>query len=139
MEDRRVYAVTAFGTEIVRYDRGGRWYAECDGQRQRITIPQAVAWALEPGSIVHHYIPGGANFYAALARARALEDDRASEDTRDDAHHIRSPVGSDVTLCGRPAWRVSIAIGFTDSWPDEINGCWTCLQKAREMNAWLRR
>ena len=68
--DRRVHAVSADGkTQIVRYDRQGRWFMEFDdGKRERIRdLRKAVAMAMilkAGGGEVHLGRPGGRHFDA---------------------------------------------------------------------------
>lgn len=40
--DRTVHATTGDGTEIVRYDRAGKWYLEQkDGTRRQVSVKEA--------------------------------------------------------------------------------------------------
>lgn len=70
MIDRRIHARTPVGNEIVRYDRSGKWYVEsAQLPRQRITIAQAVAFAIGSGAEVNLGLPGGKAFDAKFAAA----------------------------------------------------------------------
>lgn len=71
VSDRTVHARLSNGTEIVRYDRAGKWYAEAPSKkripRQLLTITQAVEMALaDPGTEVLMGRPGGAKFDALM-------------------------------------------------------------------------
>lgn len=75
--DRIVHAVSKTGaTEVVRYDRQGRWYLEQSGapQRMRLTTVQAAAAqavAMEQdGGIIFTGKPGGKQFDAKVLGAR---------------------------------------------------------------------
>ena len=62
--DRVVHAFLKDGTEIVRYDRAGKWYAErWDTQRQRLTIKNAATMTLnDPESHINFNMVGGTQF-----------------------------------------------------------------------------
>lgn len=61
--DRRVHAEHPDGTQVVRYDKAGKWYVERAGDpRQAVTIAQAVREALRPSMRVRLGVPGGATF-----------------------------------------------------------------------------
>lgn len=75
-EVRNVHAERDDGTQIVRYERAGKWYAEFLGgvmkiPRKALTIAaasqQAVEWE-RIGGIIHLGRPGGGAFDAKVAR-----------------------------------------------------------------------
>lgn len=55
----------------------------------------------------------------------------------EDADHIKSPVDSGYTLCGQVAWRVLNVLNFDDPRPNDADGCWTCIEKAKNIDAGL--
>lgn len=61
MADRRVHAVLENGTEIVRYERAGKWYAEHDGGRDRLAIRDAARRAAHAATHTRG-LPGGSFF-----------------------------------------------------------------------------
>lgn len=71
--DRCVHARTHDGVEVVRYDRGGKWYAEpTDGTpRRALTLARAVELATQPGSTAVLRLPGGGAFDSAVRRHRS--------------------------------------------------------------------
>jgi hypothetical protein len=68
--ERIVHAKTADGTEIVRYDKAGKWYAEpSEGKRRSISLSEAVDLALSSGSSGaddRHY--GGTRFQSEIRK-----------------------------------------------------------------------
>lgn len=58
---RRRHALLPGGTEIVRYERAGKWWAEKDGARERLTIREAAKMAAGE-SIINRGLPGGSMF-----------------------------------------------------------------------------
>ncbi|WP_256840367.1 hypothetical protein [Ornithinimicrobium faecis] len=70
--DRTVHAILSDRTEIVRYDRAGKWYAEpADPQSRRrlITITEAVRLTVAEGIWWGVDQPGGLSFDAKVRRA----------------------------------------------------------------------
>jgi hypothetical protein len=69
--DRTVHASLKDGSEIVRYDREGRWYLEWpDGsERQVLKVRDAVELAADPDKVdqVYSGLPGGAQFDRKIA------------------------------------------------------------------------
>jgi hypothetical protein len=74
MDDRRLHAVTSDGTEIVRYNRAGKWYAERPGLnwRRQIKFSEAIRQACLAGATVRLGIPGGGRFDARIKEMRAV-------------------------------------------------------------------
>lgn len=71
MKDRRVHGRTATGSEVVRYDRAGKWYVEGVGLRRApITVGEAVRLVLQEYATVYTGIPGGTRFDALVRRAQ---------------------------------------------------------------------
>lgn len=66
--DRTVHGLAADGSEIARYDRGGKWYVEPagGGHRRLITVSEA-AYMASLGT-VYPGKPGGVQFAAAVRR-----------------------------------------------------------------------
>lgn len=65
-DDRTVHAKTVRGTEVVRYDRAGKWFVEgVDGWRHRVSLADAVRLATQPDAEVFLGRPGGGRFDAA--------------------------------------------------------------------------
>lgn len=60
--DRRVHAELPDGSEVVRYEKAGRWFHEGPGLRRRLTLPEAADLARTPGTRVHTGLPGGGIF-----------------------------------------------------------------------------
>jgi hypothetical protein len=78
--DRTVHAVHADllgGTQIVRYDRAGKWYAETPTRRFQITVRQAAVLASLAGSVVHLGQPGGAAFDRQYRQIKSASPDTA--------------------------------------------------------------
>lgn len=72
MTDRRVHAVLADGSEIVRYDRAGRWYVEePTGHRYRVRFGDAVHLASGRGVRLNAGLPGGRRFDCGVREARS--------------------------------------------------------------------
>jgi len=74
--DRRVHAVLADGSKVVRYDKAGRWYQEWPAdvmiQRRVLRLKAAVALAAGPGvTRVHFGLPGGERFDREVHKAHA--------------------------------------------------------------------
>lgn len=68
INDRRVHAANHH-TEVVRYDRAGKWYIEPRDRslpRQRVTVGDAVRHALwlyeHDGGMLKQGVPGGGTF-----------------------------------------------------------------------------
>jgi len=76
MADRTVHA--AMGTsELVRYDRSGKWYLEHATGRQLLTLQSAAQAALDLrriGGVIYHGKPGGLQFDAAVRRLDGSAD-----------------------------------------------------------------
>lgn len=74
MSDRTVHAITNLGSEIVRYDRAGKWYVEYGTgilfRRKQIGIGGAVQRAVDWGREIHFGRPGGRTFDARVRKAR---------------------------------------------------------------------
>lgn len=72
--DRTVHCtiVTDPRSEIVRYDRAGKWFVEAGPYRRSITLTEAVAFAAQdrPAVIWHEGRPGGGAFDAKVRKAR---------------------------------------------------------------------
>lgn len=51
----------------------------------------------------------------------------------DDAIHVRSPISKPMTLCGAEAHRVLNLREYDEPLPDSIAGCWTCIDRARNL------
>lgn len=65
-EDRTVHAVGRHGTEIVSYERSGKWYAESKGSKRRpILLEEAVRLSSQDGFQIFLGHPGGRLFDAA--------------------------------------------------------------------------
>lgn len=68
--DRRVHASHPDGTEVVRYDRAGRWAIEYPGHpRTPVTLHWAVREALRDGMEVRFNTVGGSAFDRAIRKA----------------------------------------------------------------------
>jgi hypothetical protein len=72
--DRTIHGRTRGGSEIVRYDRAGKWYLEGDDQiitvpggRVRIPLDEAVFHAIQDGAEAFTGLPGGKQFDARIA------------------------------------------------------------------------
>ncbi len=69
--DRTVHAITANGSEIVRYDRNGKWYIEHGtAPREFLKLADAVRLATEDGATATLGRLGGRMFDAAVRKAR---------------------------------------------------------------------
>jgi hypothetical protein len=69
MSDRHVHGLMADGTEIVRYDRAGTWYAEpANRTRERLTVGQAAYRATLGQAFLGK--AGGLRFDAEVRRLR---------------------------------------------------------------------
>ena len=70
--DRRVHAVgPSQDVELVRYDREGKWYIEAIGEHRRVSIDEAVRYAVGlhgMDGVVHFGIPGGRRFDQLVRR-----------------------------------------------------------------------
>jgi hypothetical protein len=68
--DRTVHGRTRTGSEIVRYDRAGRWWLEAPGKRLPLNVHFAADLAAK-----HEFFPGlpGGRRFDALVRARRGE------------------------------------------------------------------
>lgn len=72
MPDRRVHAVLPDGTEVVRYDRAGKWYLEKQGtQYRKVLVQDAARKASVPGAGVTFDLPGGKQFDSIVRKRRA--------------------------------------------------------------------
>jgi len=70
MSDRRVHAVLVDDTEIVRYDRSGKWYVEPrKGKRRGVSVREAARQAGSVGT-VYLGLPGGSTFDRIVVKAR---------------------------------------------------------------------
>jgi hypothetical protein len=78
-DDRRVHARFPWGTEVVRYERAGKWYLEArDGARDSIKFLTAVHYgrkAANQGGEVFFGVSGGTRFDAAVRADLAARDD----------------------------------------------------------------
>jgi len=70
--DRRVHAELADGSQLVRYERAGKWFHEGPGLRRRITLHEAAELAMTPRTVVHSGLPGGQMFELRIRRNREL-------------------------------------------------------------------
>jgi len=68
--DRRIHAQLADGTEVVRYERAGKWFHEGPGLRTRLTLGQAAILATSQGALVRSGLPGGAMFDLRVRKVR---------------------------------------------------------------------
>lgn len=59
--DRTVHCVLSDGRELVRYNRGGKWWVEGQG-RMSIHMRDAVALAIQRGQQFYFGRPGGGSF-----------------------------------------------------------------------------
>jgi len=73
LPDRRIHASLPDGSEVVRYDRAGKWFHEGPGLRSRLTLGQAAILASSPGAIVRSGVPGGGLFDLRVRKAREQE------------------------------------------------------------------
>lgn len=69
--DRCVHARLVNGSEIVRYDRAGKWYVEGDVDRRKTTVTGAARLAAQEGAVVLYSLPGGSRFEAKVRVMRA--------------------------------------------------------------------
>lgn len=70
-EDRQVHAVCPDGTEVVRYDVAGKWYAEpASGTRRALSITEAATLASQPDADVRFGLGGGVSFDRKVRRLR---------------------------------------------------------------------
>ena len=67
---RTVHAYTNEGSQIVRYDRAGKWYLENERTRTRLSIAEAVRFALNGTAFLGRY--GGSRFDALVKKAREV-------------------------------------------------------------------
>lgn len=71
--DRRVHAVLDDGSELVRYDKAGKWFREpTTGKRVKLDIKTAARLAA-PARTVNLGLPGGSTFDALVRKIRAGE------------------------------------------------------------------
>ena len=68
--DRTVHAYLADGSEIVRYERAGKWFHEGPGVRRRVTLGEAAELAATPGTLLLPGGPGGAVFDNRVLRLK---------------------------------------------------------------------
>lgn len=76
-DNRRVHAVMSDGSELVRYDKAGKWYQEWPhlisktGVRKRIamTLGEVVNEAIDAAQVFYEK-PGGASFDRRVRAAR---------------------------------------------------------------------
>jgi hypothetical protein len=73
--DRTVHAHLSDGTQIVRYDRAGKWYVEAPTARVQITVGAAAGLASLAGSVVHLGQPGGAAFDRQYRQIKSASPD----------------------------------------------------------------
>ncbi|MBC9927207.1 hypothetical protein [Leucobacter sp. cx-169] len=57
--------------EVVRYDRTGKYYLENELERRRVTLAEAVEFAVQPGVVVLLGRYGGTRFDAEVRKRRA--------------------------------------------------------------------
>lgn len=69
--NRQIHAVMADGSEIVRYDRAGKWYLERRDGHKHITLREAAEFAIEPGARINDARPGGQSFRAEVRKLEA--------------------------------------------------------------------
>lgn len=75
-DDRTVHAKTKDGTEIVRYEQTGKWYAEApDGSRHHIGVNEAAR--LSRDGFVYFNRPGGRTFERRVRALRVTETQEA--------------------------------------------------------------
>lgn len=67
--DRRVHAVLPDGSEIVRYERAGKWWVE-KSVRRPVSLTEAVTLAVERDAVVYSGKPGGGTFDARVRKLR---------------------------------------------------------------------
>lgn len=63
--NRQVHARSSEGMEVVRYDRTSKWYLEPvnrDLPRQKVTIDEAVDYAVRFCDSIYPGLPGGSTF-----------------------------------------------------------------------------
>lgn len=69
--DRSVHASHSDGTEVVRYDRAGKWYIErASDPRIAVGLRRAVREALRSGMSVYLGLPGGTMFDSKIRTER---------------------------------------------------------------------
>lgn len=67
--DRTVHATLEDGSEVVRYERAGKYYVEKAGEKPRhVTLGEAVRLAALPGTRAHVGRVGGTRFDAAYRK-----------------------------------------------------------------------
>jgi hypothetical protein len=66
LDDRRVYVVLSDGSEVVRYDRAGKWKLEAQSAKRSLSFREAVNLAHTPRAQVRFGIPGGSLFDRAV-------------------------------------------------------------------------
>lgn len=74
MEDRSVFATLADKSEVVRYNRAGKYHHENvppHGFSYRINLRKAVELALTDGAVVNLHQPGGQAFDREYRKATA--------------------------------------------------------------------
>ena len=75
MSDRRIHARGADGSEIVRYDKAGKWYWEKEGTRRTpLSILEAVRASRLSGMTVYLGLPGGSRFDHLYRQWRGAAD-----------------------------------------------------------------
>lgn len=93
--DRTVH-VTLRGAVVVRYNRAGRYFYEPKrGTRKRLTLAEAVKFALLPGAKWHENRPGGMRFDAEVRKAKQAMNETLNPcprcgHTTHDTHEVRS-------------------------------------------------
>jgi hypothetical protein len=70
LPDRRIHAQLPDGSEVVRYERAGKWFHEGPGLRTKLTLGQAAILATSHGAIVRSGVPGGGLFDLRVKKAR---------------------------------------------------------------------
>jgi hypothetical protein len=70
LPDRRIHAELPDGSEVVRYERAGKWFHEGPGLRVRLTLGQAAILATSRGATVRSGVPGGGLFDLRVRKAR---------------------------------------------------------------------
>lgn len=74
MSDRTIHGISQSGGEIVRYDRGGKWWLEYEDSALPITVADAALFATVDGAEAFTGKPGGGAFDAKVAATQRKED-----------------------------------------------------------------
>jgi len=72
MSDRTVHATRANGSEVVRYDRAGKWFLEwaVTARRKPLTVAEAAELAAAGDAAWYPNRPGGQAFDARVRKLR---------------------------------------------------------------------